>query len=166
MGMRKLHHTGPVMFMCRLYHTEAMRPTLPWPGIKSALRQKWIEKLLKCNKTFICTTNNFHKNVNQITLKMDENNFWKPNIAKYVVFRCKNHLHSEHQWSTPIKLHWSIAALSTFLILVRCSIMTPSNGNFFRVPGHLCGEYTSHRWIPHTKASEVELRYFLWSAPE
>ena len=32
------------------------------------------------------------------------------------------------------------------------NIMTPSNGNIFRVTGHLCGEFTRHRWIPHTKA--------------
>ena len=31
---------------------------------------------------------------------------------------------------------------------------------------HLCGEFTSHRWIPRTKASEAELWCFLWSASE
>ena len=36
-------------------------------------------------------------------------------------------------------------------------MMTSSNGNFFRVTGHLCGEFTGHRWIPHTKASDAEL---------
>ena len=30
----------------------------------------------------------------------------------------------------------------------------------------LCGEFTGHRWIPLTKASDVELWCFLWSAPE
>ena len=25
-----------------------------------------------------------------------------------------------------------------------------------RVTGHLCGEFTGHRWIPHTKASDAE----------
>ena len=43
--------------------------------------------------------------------------------------------------------------------------MTSSNGNIFRVTGHLCGEFTGPRWIPRTKASDVELRCFLWSAP-
>ena len=28
--------------------------------------------------------------------------------------------------------------------------MTSSNGNIFRVTGHLCVEFTDHRWIPHT----------------
>ena len=36
-------------------------------------------------------------------------------------------------------------------------MMTSSNGNIFRVTGHLCGEFTGPRWIPHTKASDVEL---------
>ena len=52
-----------------------------------------------------------------------------------------------------------------------CSIsskimMTSSNGNIFRVTGHLCGEFTGRRWIPRTKASDAELWSFLWSAPE
>ena len=44
-------------------------------------------------------------------------------------------------------------------------MMTSSNGNIFRVAGHLCGEFTGPRWIPHTKASDAELWCFLWSAP-
>ena len=44
--------------------------------------------------------------------------------------------------------------------------MTSSNGNIFRVTGHLYGEFTGQRWIPHTKASNVEFWCFLWSAPE
>ena len=43
-------------------------------------------------------------------------------------------------------------------------IMTSSNGNIFRVNGHLCREFTGHRWIPRTKASNAELWCFLWSA--
>ena len=30
-------------------------------------------------------------------------------------------------------------------------MMTSSNGNIFRVTGHLFGEFTGPRWIPHTK---------------
>ena len=44
-------------------------------------------------------------------------------------------------------------------------MMTSSNGNIFRVTGPLCGEFTGHLWIPRTKASDVELWCFLWSAP-
>ena len=45
-------------------------------------------------------------------------------------------------------------------------MMTSSNGNIFRVIGPLCGEFTAHRWIPRTKASDSELWCFLWSVPE
>ena len=45
-------------------------------------------------------------------------------------------------------------------------MMTSSNGNIFRVTGHLCGEFTGRRWIPRTKASDAELWCFLWSMPE
>ena len=36
-------------------------------------------------------------------------------------------------------------------------MMTSSNGTIFRVTGSLCGEFTGHRSIPRTKASDAEL---------
>ena len=51
-------------------------------------------------------------------------------------------------------------------IPVNYSMMTSSNGNIFRVTGHLCGEFTGHWWIPRTKASDAELWCFFLSAPE
>ena len=42
--------------------------------------------------------------------------------------------------------------------------MTPSNGNIFRFIGSLWGKSTGDRWIPLTKASDAELRSFLWGA--
>ena len=45
-------------------------------------------------------------------------------------------------------------------------MMVSSNGSIFRVTVHLCGEFTGHRWIPRTKASEAELWCLLWSVPE
>ena len=45
-------------------------------------------------------------------------------------------------------------------------MMTSSNGNIFRVTGHLCGEFTGPRWIPRTKASDAGLWCFLWCASE
>ena len=45
-------------------------------------------------------------------------------------------------------------------------MMTPSNGNIFRLTGPLWGEPSGHRWVPLTKASDAELWCFLWSAPE
>ena len=40
------------------------------------------------------------------------------------------------------------------------NMMTSSNGNIFRVTGPLCWEFTGHRWIPLTKASDAELWWF------
>ena len=44
-------------------------------------------------------------------------------------------------------------------------MMTSSNVNISRVAAHLYGEFTGHRWIPRTKASDADW-CFLWSAPE
>ena len=41
-------------------------------------------------------------------------------------------------------------------------MMTSLNGIFYRVTSE---EFTIHRWIPFTKASDAELWCFLWSAP-
>ena len=51
--------------------------------------------------------------------------------------------------------------------LSMCIIMTTSsNENIFCVTGPLWCEFTGHRWIPLTKASDAELWCFLWSVPE
>ena len=44
------------------------------------------------------------------------------------------------------------------------SLMTSSNGNIFHVTGPSCGDFTGHRWIPITKASDAEFWCFLWSS--
>ena len=46
------------------------------------------------------------------------------------------------------------------------SMMMLSIENFFHITGPLCGKFTSQRWIPLTKASDVELWCFIWSVPE
>ena len=43
--------------------------------------------------------------------------------------------------------------------------MTSSNGNIFRVTVPLFEEFTGHRWIPLTKASDSEPWCFLWLKP-
>ena len=50
-------------------------------------------------------------------------------------------------------IHLSLVAV----MIVEFWMMTSSNGNIFRVTGHLCRESTGPRWIPHTKASDAEL---------
>ena len=43
---------------------------------------------------------------------------------------------------------------ATIPVHLHISMMTSSNGNIFRVTGHLCGEFTGPRWISRTKASD------------
>ena len=57
--------------------------------------------------------------------------------------------HCHHSPIIPLKLMW------------QKNMMTSSNGNIFRVTGPLSGEFTGHRWIPHTKASDAELWWSL-----
>ena len=65
-----------------------------------------------------------------------------------------------------VNLSVSLASKGINPLKCHTLIMTSSNGNIFCVTGPLCGEFTGDRRIPHTKASDAELCYFLWSAPE
>ena len=49
---------------------------------------------------------------------------------------------------------------NTDLLSMGNIMMTSSNGSIFRVTGPLCGEFTGHRWIPRTKASDAEFDVF------
>ena len=68
--------------------------------------------------------------------------------------------------SLVVKQSWLLIVWSQPLVGPLITVMTSSNGNIFRVTGHLCWEFTGHRWIPRTKASAAELWCFLWPAPE
>ena len=70
-----------------------------------------------------------------------------PSISIYLIIR---YFSSSWYSSTDFPLHWPLV------------MMTSSNGNIFRVTDHLCGEFTDHRWISRTKASDAELWCFLW----
>ena len=65
-----------------------------------------------------------------------------------------------------IETYFSLILNQNTTIFVEENMMTSSNGNIFRVTGHLCGEFTGLRWIPRTKASDAGLWCFLWSASE
>ena len=63
-------------------------------------------------------------------------------------------------------IHQSLKALFACLHITLCHyMMTSSNGNIFSITGPLCGELTSHWWIPPIKANDAELWCFLWSVP-
>ena len=62
--------------------------------------------------------------------------------------------------------YWFLAELKgisnhdIFTMDKRAYVMTTSsNGNIFRVTGHLCVEFSGDRWIPNAKASDAELWY-------
>ena len=50
----------------------------------------------------------------------------------------------------------------TYIAMVGCmiSMVTSSNGNIFRVTGHLCGEFTGPRWIPRKKVTRSSDVFF------
>ena len=70
------------------------------------------------------------------------------------------HIIHMYQWDTACYRDVTVNSRDWF------DMMTSSNGNIFRVTGHLYGEFTGRRWIPHTKASDAELWCFLWSASD
>ena len=57
----------------------------------------------------------------------------------------------------PVKRNPLTGYFSTKMISMMITMMTSSNGNIFRVTGHLCGGFTGHRWIPCIKANDAEL---------
>ena len=64
--------------------------------------------------------------------------------------------------------HFENITVNLYVLALTISLymMTSSNGNIFRVTGHLCGKFTGPRWISRTKASDAELWCFLWFTPE
>ena len=81
---------------------------------------------------------------------------------------------TKSKWCATFKSYWLVYELIWTLktdlnfdfVVSNGYMMTSSNGNIFRVAGHLCGKFIGQQWIPRTKASDVELWCFLWSAPE
>ena len=51
-----------------------------------------------------------------------------------------------------------------YMTSLNMAMMTSSYRNIFRVTGPLSGKTKGRRWIPLTKANDVELWCFLWSA--
>ena len=105
-------------------------------------------------------------------------------LCHYVEFSCKGvvvynqviHLGSNHKplwrWSRniPGKLNVDVIAIDVAAPhdgcpWINCVMMTSSKRISLSVTGLLCGKFSGHRWIPHTKASDAKLWCFLWSAP-
>ena len=75
------------------------------------------------------------------------------------------HEFSDHPKAFEPTILWPINWHGLMLMWYHIFMMS-SNGNIFRVTGHLCLEFTGDRWIPRTKARDMELWCFLWSASE
>ena len=92
-----------------------------------------------------------------ICLSQDDPAHWRINATRGVSELTIDHI-----------LYDYFTQVILFFLLGRSllSMTTSSNGNIFRVTGHLCWEFTGHWWILRTKTSDAELWYFLWPAPK
>ena len=59
------------------------------------------------------------------------------------------------QFSVSVSIKKNISIMT--IVGTPVIMMMSSNGNIFRVTGHLCDEFSGLRWIPRTKASDAEL---------
>ena len=84
----------------------------------------------------------------------------------FIISLCPNHVETNLTAVSFDNLAVVSMVATKWYIYVWIHMMTSSNGNIFRVTGPLWGEFTGHRWIPLTMASDAELWCFLWSAAE
>ena len=92
-----------------------------------------------------------------------------PHCITYVLYTCQSYQIYTKDSSYTVWIRsahgWMCIVIFLYILLI-----TPHDDvikwKHFRVTGPFCGECTSDRWIPHTKASDVELWCFLWSGPE
>ena len=94
--------------------------------------------------------------------------FWRPiksrwefYLAVFLPLATGQLLPFPHAMATQVLCH--VQTIAVITISKSDDMMSSSNGNIFRVTGHLCGEFTGLRWIPRTKASDAELWCFLLS---
>ena len=118
------------------------------------------EMLTYCDWTF--------RNKVQWNFTQNSNIFIQENVSEYVVCKMAAMLFWPQceLWVNWVDTSHQQSVTSGHTCDAHFNMMTSSNGNIFRVTGHLCVEFTGDRWIPCTKASDEELWCFLWSAPE
>ena len=95
------------------------------------------------------------------TILIQDKSSW---ISKSIVMLNTKSIPQMNTMPRSIYLAWIIS--HGFVNNVIIAMMTSSNGDIFRVTGHLCGEFTGPQWISRTKASDAELWCFLSSASE
>ena len=86
-------------------------------------------------------------------LTMTARNIWVVNV--YFTMNTKQSIPINPAMMMSYNAKWSWLATPTWSGR-HPYMMTSSNGNIFRVTGPLCVEFTVHRWMPCTKASDTE----------
>ena len=80
-------------------------------------------------------------------------------LSTLLAFERGIHRSHNHSGLIPSQFMYDLAH-ATGTTSYTCNMMTSSNGNIFRVTGHLCGEFTGDRWIPRTKTSDASFDVF------
>ena len=101
--------------------------------------------ILYCNSSLICC-------INLLSLSIVCENRFLINLTEFSRRSCPSVCHGCVCWCSLFAFleGWIVYNM---LWKAFCMLMS-SNGNIFRVTGLLCGEFTGHRWIPLTKASD------------
>ena len=86
-----------------------------------------------------------------------------PHILQWLLHGHSNKLLPSCQCSNPA--FYGSICISSYcslytIFIVFSAMMTPSNGNIFRITGPFWGEFAGHRWIRLTKLSDAELWCF------
>ena len=125
--------------------------------------QKITDGFFICTKLFLFARNYFASDYNQTVISFLQRNPLK--ISQYWIRHWRGAeqatSHNQHQWWPSLLMYVCVTRIQRVKMDL---MMTSSNGNIFRVTGHLYGEFTGPRWIPRTKASDAELWCFLWFA--
>ena len=85
-------------------------------------------------------------------------------VRSFAINRGKGNSRAVNSWHIILKFCIDHSCMLSCKMLR--PMMTSSNGNSFRVTGHLCGEFTGPRWIPRTKASDAGLWCFFDLRPD
>ena len=143
-----------------------------WPeqGVEKNSLEAWIWDAMTliwrhCNAISKCTTNFWAKLSFQC--QSDDKKLHQPSKLAFserpVCFTCALSIVFEHKINFCVDIVRVVCFSCVWLSCICLSfMMTSSNGNIFRVTGHLCGEFTG----PLTKASDAEFWCFLLSASE
>ena len=147
-----------------------------WTPVQTPVSPVTIKLTTSCHDTKCIDRHLWHRNSHNDNTRCS---LWRQNWYHDISLGFQCHLNPPTFWTCmkPCGLQWSRSSdrLSK-QTLRRCPITSPaeskeymmasSNGYIFLVTDPLWGESTCHRWIPLTKASNAELWYVLWSAPE